>query len=715
MAKIVIVDDRSTNRHIFERLAASIEADVNVMTFGDPVEALAWLTDNTPDLIITDYKMPTMDGSAFIRAYRASETTGEVPIIVITVSEERSFRIQALEAGATDFLSSPVDHQEFVTRARNLLKMRKQQLIIASRADHLAVRLRVSERSRELELRDSRERLAQVIDTLPVLISAAGYDGRILFVNACQSEFVGLEAEETVGRSGTILLGEEAAALSHALDRMVFETGKVLPSFEEERFDRAGRTHTFLSTKAPLRNIENEITGVLTTSFDITERKQNEAHLRHLAHHDSLTGLPNRACLYERVEEVVSRGWRGDRPFAIHLVDLDAFKGINDLLGHTAGDAFLRDMGQRLRARLDEDHLIARLGGDEFAVLQLNAASLDDVALLAETIVAIVGEHDYAHEDRLSTTASVGIARYPNDGLTCEELIKNADLAMYKSKADGGSGFCFYEADMKEKVRATAKLDAGMKRALAENQFVLLYQPQVDLATGLIVGAEALLRWQHPIDGLISPGHFLPRAEETGLILPINEWVLYEACYEAKRWQNLGLPPLRVAVNVSPVQFRRRSMPLLIARVLAETQLDPRRLDLELTESNLLQDLDAVASDLQQVTDLGVHFAIDDFGTGYSSFGYVKRFPVDRIKIDQSFVQNMANDPNDAAIVRAVVTLGHNLGISVVAEGVETADHLASLRAEGCDEVQGYYFGRPMPADDFIALVRRENTVAKIA
>ena len=715
MAQIVIVDDRSTNRHIFGRLAASIEAGTTVKTFGDPAAALAWLADHSPDLIITDYKMPGMDGAAFIRAFRTIETFGEIPIVVITVSEERAFRLQALEAGATDFLSSPVDHQEFLTRARNLLKMRKQQLIIANRADHLAKRLQVSERSHELALRDSRERLAQVIDTLPVHISAAGYDGRILFVNASQTAFAGLEPAAAIGRSGAVLLGPSAAARSHALDRMVFDTGKALPSFEEERTDASGARRIFHSTKAPLRNVANEVTGVLTTSLDITARKADEAHLRHLANHDALTELPNRVFLSDRIAELMSRGRRSDGVFAVHVVDLDAFKGINDLLGHTAGDAFLRDMGRRLRSRLPEADVVARLGGDEFAIVQSDLATPEDATRLAHAIVGLVAEHDDAHDDRLSTTASVGVALYPLDGMSCEELLKTADLAMYKAKADGGNTVRFYEADMKEKVREAAQLDADLKRALSDGQFTLLYQPQVDLATGRIVGAEALLRWRQPDGSLRAPASFLPRAEDNGLIVPINEWVIFEACREAKNWQRSGLPPLRVGVNVSSVQFRRRSMPLLIARVLAETGLDPRRLDLELTESHLLQDSEGVAADLRQLTELGVHLAIDDFGTGYASFGYVKRFPVDRIKIDRSFVQNMAHDANDAAIVRAIVMLGHSLGIAVVAEGVETADHLAKVRAEGCDEVQGFYFGRPMQSADFIAFVQGETALARRA
>jgi EAL domain-containing protein (putative c-di-GMP-specific phosphodiesterase class I) len=296
-----------------------------------------------------------------------------------------------------------------------------------------------------------------------------------------------------------------------------------------------------------------------------------------------------------------------------------------------------------------------------------------------------------------------------------EDLLKNADLAMYRAKAEHGNAFCFYAADMQARARNDALLDNELRRAIANEEFLLYYQPQVDMRSGDIVGAEALLRWNRAGNGIVGPGVFLTRCEENGLIIPLNEWVLREACREARSWHDMGLEGLRVSVNLSPVQFRKRHMPELIADVLRETRLDAHCLDLELTESIVVGDFDAVAEDLRQLLDLGVHVSIDDFGTGYSSLSYVKKFPVDRLKIDQSFVRNLTSDPNDAAIVRAILTLGHSLNLQVVAEGVETPEQLARLREEGCDEVQGYYFGRPMPARDFIALVAKEPPLAATA
>ena len=709
MSLIVILDDRVTNRNIFAKLAASIEEGADVRAFGDPLETLAWLEHNVPDLVISDYKMPNLDGAEFTRRFRQIPACADVPVVVITVNEERSHRMRALEAGATDFLQSPVDYNEFLTRARNLLKMRKQQLIIMGRAVHLERELEHSERSREEVLRDSSERLAQVIDTVPAMISAADRDGHCVFVNALKASFYGLDPGSIVGKKTSEAFGAEHDERSHTLDRLVFEAGNALPPFEEEIFDKAGAVRVLLTTKSPLRAASGEVVNVLTTSLDITDRKQAESHLLYLAHHDTLTDLPNRAFLHDRMRREIVRARRGDRQFALHLIDLDRFKGVNDALGHHVGDRLLKEVAKRLTDTVRECDTVARLGGDEFAILQTDLAAPDDAIELARRLVAVLSRPFSLNGQDITTTASIGITAHPNDGDDVDELLRNADLAMYQAKAEGRNAYRLFAADMNTIAREAIVLETDLRHALERQQFVLYYQPQIELKTGRIVGAEALLRWQRPGVGLVKPAEFLPLAEENGLIVPINEWVLREACSRAKSWRDSGLPPLRVAVNLSPVQFRRQDIRQYVTSVLNETGLDPSQLELELTESILMQNAEAAAGTLRELQELGVTFAIDDFGTGYSSLAYVKNFPVDRLKIDQCFLRNLLDDPNDAAIVRAIINLGHSLGLKVVAEGVESADQLEFVRNEGCDEVQGYYFSEPVNVTEFAALVRRHS------
>lgn len=715
MALICILDDRVTNRNIFAKLAATIEPDVDVRAFGHPLEALDWMADNTPDLVVTDFKMPEIDGAEFTRRFRQLPGCEDVPVVVLTVYEERSFRLGALEAGATDFLQSPVDHHEFLTRARNLLKMRRQQLLIASRAMTLEHELRTSEQSRAQALRDSTERLAQVIDTVPAMISAADRHGRCIFVNAHQAAVKGVEPAELLGRSAIDIFGEEQGSRSAALDRLICESGTGLPSFEEEIVGLDGETRFVLTTKAPLRDASGELVAVLTTSLDITDRRRAERHLRHLAHHDTLTDLPNRVLLNERVRHEIAQSRRSDRKFALHLFDLDRFKGINDVLGHHFGDRLLRAVADRLRATVRETDTVARLGGDEFAILQSNVASVEDTAELAQRIREALSAPFRFDGEEVLTSASIGIAVFPDNGFDFDDLLKNADLAMYRAKADGRDGFRSFAADMDTTARAITVLESDLRRALSRGEFELHYQPQVALSTGQIVGAEALIRWRRENGDLVAPGEFLPRAEENGLIVPINNWVLREACMQAAAWSAEGLPRLRIAVNLSGMQFIKTDVEQLVIEALQESGLSPDRLELELTETILLQDTGAVVRQLEALRARGVTFSIDDFGTGYSSLAYVKHFPVDRLKIDKSFIANLKNDANDAAIVRAIVSLGHSLELDVIAEGVETAAQVAHLRSEGCDEVQGFYFGRPMRSDVFVDLVRREMLLVRSA
>ncbi len=715
MPLIAILDDQFTNRHIFARLAASIADDVVVVTYADPLEALEGLNGKIVDLVITDFKMPHMDGAEFVRRFRELPGAEDVPVVVLTVYEERSFRLRALECGATDFLQSPVDHQEFITRARNLLRLRKQHLLLSERADHLKAELDESERTRELAMRDSRERLAQVIDSIPAIVRCTDLEGKVLFVNAFQASMIGRDANDVVGSPVTQFIGDEQGARSNALDRMVWETGRSVPSFEEDIADGIGARRVFLSSKTPLMNVGGGVCGILTTSIDITDRKQAENYLSHMAHHDSLTGLPNRTLLHQRMNREIARARRGDRVFALHLIDLDNFKTINDLKGHGVGDVYITAIGQRLKDLVRRQDTVARIGGDEFAVLQTNINNPDEAKSFAQTMLDAIAAPYACATGTVISSGSIGITLHPHDADDGATLLKNADTAMYRAKANGGNRASLYASDMQSTALVNATLDADMRTALDRSEFELYFQPQINAVTGQLVGGEALIRWNRPGQGVQSPGSFLPRAEATGFIVNISEWVVMDACRAAKRWQGLGLAGVRIGVNLSPLQFMRQNVPLLVTRALGAVGLDPRLLDLELTESSVLEDSETLINDLAQLRAFGCEISIDDFGTGYSSLRYVKRFPVDRLKIDQSFVRNLPKDPNDVAIVRTVMALGHSLDLAIVAEGVETLEQVEFLTAEGCDELQGYYFAKPMPFDEFVAFAQARSLQARRA
>jgi diguanylate cyclase (GGDEF)-like protein/PAS domain S-box-containing protein len=704
MPTILILDDRATNRNIYARMAASLGEDVTVAKFGDPEEALVWLGANAADLIITDYKMPKLDGAEFTRRVREHPTRADTPVIVITIYEERELRMRALEAGATDFLHSPVEHREFLTRARNLLALSRYQRSLKHRASMLEQKLQDSERSRQELLRESRERLAQVIDTIPAMISATDESGRCIFFNAYHAGVIGADPTD----APIAAADSPGRERSSALDRIVFEAGEALPSFEEEVTDGSGKVRVFLTTKSPLRDYTGRVASVLTTSLDITARKHAERQLRRLAHYDPLTNLPNRLLLRNRLRRELARGRRGDRAVALHLLDLDRFKGVNDILGHHLGDRVLQAVARRLADTVRESNMVARLGGDEFAILQTDIGCPEDAAALARCIVESFVEPFHCEGREFALTASIGITLAPADGTGVDELLRNADLAMYRAKSEGNA-FRFYIADLKAGAQRAAALEMGLRDGLAGREFVVFYQPQIELQSGRIVGAEALLRWERPGVGMVWPGEFLPQAEANGLIVPINTWVLREVCRWAAQWQRRGLPPLRWAVNLSPVQFRKQNVLRLVLDASQETGLDPAALDLELTEGILVDNAEAAATVMRELRSIGVGISIDDFGTGYSSLSYVKNFPVDRIKIDQSFVRSLQGDPTDTAIVRAIINLGHSINLGVVAEGVETIEQLTQLAAEGCDEVQGYLLSPPLRGEDFEQMIRSDG------
>ena len=446
--------------------------------------------------------------------------------------------------------------------------------------------------------------------------------------------------------------------------------------------------------------------GVAVSFTDITERRNFEERLTYLAQNDTLTGLPNRALLLDRLGQAITRAARRGTPIGVMLIDLDRFKEINDSLGHSAGDLVLKEVALRIRGALRDSDTVARLGGDEFCVVLEDFEGRDKVAIAAAKLRQVLEEPVVAEGREMLAAASIGLAVYPEDGQSIEDLIKHADIAMYDAKRDGGNAYRFYDRELHDQPADRIGLGTALRRAAERGELVLHYQPQLSIDSGRPIGVEALLRWRHPELGMLSPAQFIHLAEETGTIVSIGEWVLKTACAEAKAWQQAGLPHLNLAVNLSARQFRDSQLAGKVAATLAATGLSPRFLELEITESVIMGDTGRTVNALAQLTDLGVRVSIDDFGTGYSSLAYLKRFSVHKLKIDRSFVRDVQTNRDDAAIVQAIITLGKTLNLSVLAEGVESAEQLAFLENLGCDQYQGFYFTPALPATELLELLR---------
>ncbi|MDH5534154.1 MAG: EAL domain-containing protein, partial [Betaproteobacteria bacterium] len=528
---------------------------------------------------------------------------------------------------------------------------------------------------------------------------------RVTQVSSKMQQF-NLDPAEDIGKRRwefARLATPEADWESHKAD---LEARQPFVDFEFQRYDLKGSLRTISVTGRPILDEHRRFKGYRGTGRDVTEQKQVEERIRHLAHYDALTNLPNRVLLYDRIERGIAQTKRGGRPTGLLFIDLDRFKNINDSLGHAVGDSLLRAVAERVVACTRHTDTVSRLGGDEFVVVLTDLAQPGDCSMVAQKIVVALSQPFRLSGRDLHVTPSIGICIYPQDGQDVETLMRNADAAMYHAKESGRNNYQFFTDAMNAAAQQRLQLESDLRRALEREEFVLHYQPQIELATGEIVGVEALIRWRHPQRGIIAPGEFIPAAEESGLIDPIGDWVLRVACAQVGEWQRQGYPRLQVAVNFSARQFRRESLMKSVEQALEQAQLAAESLEVEITESLLIQYADKTINKVTEMSKLGIQLSIDDFGTGYSSLSYLKRFPINTLKIDQSFVRDITTDEDDAAIVTAVVAIAHSLRLVVVAEGVETPEQLAFLKRLDCDRAQGYLFSRPLPSDELFRLLR---------
>lgn len=694
---ILIVDDMPENIAVLSELLGG-EYVVRAANDGERALQVA-VSEPQPDLILLDIIMPDLDGHAVLKRLRANPVTRDIPVIFVTALDSCDDEYRGLELGAVDYISKPIQPAIVLARVRNHLELK-----------HARDRLHDENLWLEAELAWRNRQREAILMSVSDGICGIDLEDRFTFVNSAAATMLGYASEELVGLfAHATLHGWPAGNEKCAGAACPLNDGPTLHKYATTFRRKDGSLFEVEMSREALRDASMEYGAVLTFQ-DIGERKRYVAEIERKANFDEITGLPNRNLLRDRLDQALDRTLRAHRHLVVMVLNLDRFRSINDTLGHDAGDKILRKVAQRLRLHEMEFDTLARTEGDEFVLVmeveEVGSATRQLPPLLKSLAMPFhIGQHD------LFLSASIGLAVGPTDGRTRDALIQNASAAMYQVKKSGGDGFVFYEASMNALAMERLNLENDLRRALECNELVLHYQPQVNLHNGRIIGGEALVRWHHPERGIIPPAEFIPIAEDSGLIVPLGEWVMRTACRQNAAWQADGLPPITVAVNLAARQIAVQDLVQLARKILQETGLEPKYLELELTESAVLADADAFITATERLKGLSITLSIDDFGTGFSSLSYLKRFAIDRLKIDRSFVRDLTQDPSSAAIAVAIISLSHSLGLSVIAEGVETEAQLNFLRVRHCDEIQGFFFSKPLPENEFAELLRSGRTL----
>jgi len=574
--------------------------------------------------------------------------------------------------------------------------------------------LEIIERSIDRQQRLDRYLLDAFLEHIPANVFFKDLDSRFVRISSAMAKYCGLkDPAQAVGKTDADLFSREHAEQALADEREMIRTGRPIIGKEERETWPDSHETWVLTTKVPLRDRDGRTRGTMGISRDITDRKQAELRVRHAALHDTLTGLPNRMLLEDRLNQAIASARRDRTSVAVLVVDLNQFSCVNNMRGYYVGDRLLEAVSARLKGVVRESDTVARPGGDEFAIALPGISERGEVDLVARKILRAIAEPFQVEGHEIRITSSIGIAQFPSDGESPEKLLQAADAATIESKKRGRGEHTFFSPAMTEASRRRQRLETDLAQAWTRDEFVLHYQPFIESDSGRITGMEALLRWKHPDQGLISPNQFIPHLEEMGMMVEVGRWVLKAACRQSVGWQCQGFPAIRMAVNVSSQQFYQGNIVDTVEAVIHETGLDPKLLELELTESRMLDKSDATISIMRRLKKIGVSLALDDFGTGWSSLSYLKSFPLDRIKIDQSFVRDLASEPTARAMVKSILGLGQSISVACIAEGVETAQQRDFLRSQKCPEMQGFYFSRPLAAVDATALLRAAMLDAK--
>jgi len=645
------------------------------------------LTVNQVDIILLDLGLPDVQGLEAVR--RARKAAPRTPLVVLTGLDDESLATKALQDGAQDYLvKGQID-------ARSLLR---------------SLRHAVERKAMEEELFVEQERAQVTLNSIGDAVACTDISGNISFLNFVAEKMTGWTLSEALGHPMPEILRIVDAITREAISNpmeieMVQKTSLHLPP-NSVLIRRDGFEIPIEDSVAAIHDREGKATGAVIVFRDVSVTRAMELQMAHLAQHDFLTGLPNRMLFSDRVRQAIAAAPRHFKKVAVLFLDLDGFKHINDSLGHAVGDRLLQSISKRLVNCVRGGDTVSRQGGDEFVVLLSEMERSEDAAISARRMLQAVAKAHSVEVHDLHVTASIGVSVYPDDGMDSETLIKNADTAMYQAKENGRQSYQFFKPAMNVRAVERQSIEESLRTALQRNEFSVHYQPKINLKSGRISGAEALLRWTHPTQGPISPARFIPVAEDCGLILPIGNWVLRQACKQARAWIDAKLPLATIAVNISAMEFRDDRFLDGVFKILDETLLDPRYLELELTESVLMKHAESTKSILNALRAKGIQLAVDDFGTGYSSLSYLRKFSIDAIKIDQSFIRQITTTPDETTIVTAMIGMGRSLKLRVVAEGVETQQELDFLKAHQCEEAQGYYFSRPVPPPQFAELLR---------